>query len=755
MKRVKKLILFFVFLLCISQVVFAVDNGGKCPKDGGESPYQTGIKVSKGSQLSQLYFGDVFSEGLDFQKDSIDVSIFAVVNNKNFDLDNLIPEFKDFGNKGQIDISNGFKYNMSPEQLKLLNGINNELEIIARYRARINEKAFEYLPERDDCILHYGNNQNHGSTPKFVKDKTNKKITVLWDDDNDRDGLRTKQEVYYLKLDNTNDNENGPLFIVLEIPSRGKNQEEQYFSNVPKTWEAYKLDGRELENYVRIISEDGSKITYKHDPARVNFNVNVVWKDEEDKFETRPEQLNFTISPQEMGNEYSVKASNKWSKSFKEYEFEEGKELNYSLEFPDIDKYDKSVEKDGNNYTVTYTSKIIEAEEIQTNAKINVVATKTWVDGKEEDHKEVKLELYRKANSSEEELLNIAPEVKEEGSKFIYNWKGMPATNTKGEIYKYSVKEVEVPDNYEVTYDGLNVTNTYKSPTRDVEVKVKWVGGDPQDSKIILYRKNLNSELEKVGEFDSNKNNLSIIFKNLSVTDRNGENYTYYAYEPEVPEGFTVSYSDDELTVINTKISDDKPVVKPEPKPESKPDPKPAPKPDPKPDPQVVEEIEGPVFKRHDYTPTYPVITRVPEKDSLKYIFTVDDYYYEEVKNGLTRDFKMDVAPLIKNERTMLPLRYVGEALDAEVKWDEDTRTAIFIKNGLRAEIQIDKDEIIMSKGETIKMDSKPLNINSRILVPVTNVANVFGLTNGNTEDNIKQDIEWDRDTRTVTIYVR
>ncbi len=115
----------------------------------------------------------------------------------------------------------------------------------------------------------------------------------------------------------------------------------------------------------------------------------------------------------------------------------------------------------------------------------------------------------------------------------------------------------------------------------------------------------------------------------------------------------------------------------------------------------------------------------------------------------------MDVAPVIRNDRTMLPIRYVAEALDAEVIWSEETRVASFIKNGLKADIQIDGDEIVLSNGKTIKMDSKALNINSRILLPITNVANVFGLTNGDSKDNIKQDIEWDEDSRTVTIYVK
>ena len=165
------------------------------------------------------------------------------------------------------------------------------------------------------------------------------------------------------------------------------------------------------------------------------------------------------------------------------------------------------------------------------------------------------------------------------------------------------------------------------------------------------------------------------------------------------------------------------------------------------------------LFKRHDYTPTYPVKTVVPEKtkeiNKLWYIFHIDEYDYEEVRNYNSTSHKMDVTPVIRNERTMLPLRYVAEAIDAEVIWNAETRTAKFTKDGLTASIQIDSDEIVLSNGKTVKMDSKPLNINDRILVSVVNVANVFGLTNGNTLDGVNQDIEWDHDTRTATIYIR
>ncbi|WP_245544119.1 Rib/alpha-like domain-containing protein, partial [Peptoniphilus timonensis] len=168
-------------------------------------------------------------------------------------------------------------------------------------------------------------------------------------------------------------------------------------------------------------------------------------------------------------------------------------------------------------------------------------------------------------------------------------------------------------------------------------------------------------------------------------------------------------------------------------------------------------------FKRHDYTPTYPVKTVVPEKtqaatpvrDTLWYVFHINEFEYEVVRNGVVTKRKMDVTPVLRNDRTMLPLRYVAEAIGAEVKWDKKTRTATFIKDGLTASIQIDSDEIVLSNGKTVKMDSKPLNINDRILVSVTNVANVFGLTNGNTQDKINQDIEWEQEDKSATIYIR
>ena len=141
--------------------------------------------------------------------------------------------------------------------------------------------------------------------------------------------------------------------------------------------------------------------------------------------------------------------------------------------------------------------------------------------------------------------------------------------------------------------------------------------------------------------------------------------------------------------------------------------------------------------------------------EKISYVFHINEFEYEIIRDGISTKVKMDISPVIYKGRTMLPLRRVAEVLGAEVVWDKDTRTASFTRDGLTASIQIDKNNIILSNGQVIEMESKPLNIKDRIFVSLVNVAKVFGLSNGKAEDGKDNDIEWDNDARTVTISVK
>ena len=219
-------------------------------------------------------------------------------------------------------------------------------------------------------------------------------------------------------------------------------------------------------------------------------------------------------------------------------------------------------------------------------------------------------------------------------------------------------------------------------------------------------------------------------------------------------------------TIVSKKAKESKkPDINPMPNPGVKPDNKPLPKPDKKDkakDQNKENQREsnhfGLKFKNHTSKATR-VKTQVENKnlsnkqrDEARYIIDIMSGNYQVIKDGVRQNIKMDVKPLIKNDRLMLPLRSLAEMIGAKVEWDPQTRTAIFTNKGIVAKIQIDGNEIVLSNGKVIKMDSKPLNINGRILLPISNVANVFGLTNGNTKDGIDQNIEWDGDNKTVEI---
>lgn len=154
-----------------------------------------------------------------------------------------------------------------------------------------------------------------------------------------------------------------------------------------------------------------------------------------------------------------------------------------------------------------------------------------------------------------------------------------------------------------------------------------------------------------------------------------------------------------------------------------------------------------------DYNPFYSLYNYLSTRDDkLEYVFTIGSTICQKIYGTNIENIQMEVKPYIKNGRTMLPLRYVAEAIGADVKWDNNTRTAIFTKDGIVAKIQIDGNEIKMSDGNIYQLDAKPDNINRRIFTPLTDVSKVFNLTNGNTKDGINQNIEWDNNTQTVTI---
>lgn len=99
-----------------------------------------------------------------------------------------------------------------------------------------------------------------------------------------------------------------------------------------------------------------------------------------------------------------------------------------------------------------------------------------------------------------------------------------------------------------------------------------------------------------------------------------------------------------------------------------------------------------------------------------------------------------DVAPTIINDRTMVPVRAIFEALGAEVRWDDEIETAIGVLDDTVVKIAIGKSYLVKN-GKRIDIDTPAMIISDRTLVPVRAIAESFDCT-----------VDWYDESQTVEI---
>lgn len=187
-----------------------------------------------------------------------------------------------------------------------------------------------------------------------------------------------------------------------------------------------------------------------------------------------------------------------------------------------------------------------------------------------------------------------------------------------------------------------------------------------------------------------------------------------------------------------------------------------------------IKDVEDKNIKKLDYWwNNFPRHTHIREKEPIyfvevgselgnkgdnlkkkKYIIDTKNSEYKVIEDEKTKSNIMSTKVFIKNDRTFIPARSMAEILGAKVIWNENTRTASFTRENLTAILQIDNNKIILSNGKIFFMEEKALNIDGRIYLPLTNIAEVFGMSCGNLNDGEKQDIEWDDENKIITIEV-
>ena len=99
-----------------------------------------------------------------------------------------------------------------------------------------------------------------------------------------------------------------------------------------------------------------------------------------------------------------------------------------------------------------------------------------------------------------------------------------------------------------------------------------------------------------------------------------------------------------------------------------------------------------------------------------------------------------DVPPTIINDRTLVPLRAIFEALDADVQWDDTTQTATAKKDETTVQVTIDNATAYVN-GEANTLDGPAQLINDRTMVPARFVS-----------ESLNARVLWDDATETVYV---
>lgn len=100
----------------------------------------------------------------------------------------------------------------------------------------------------------------------------------------------------------------------------------------------------------------------------------------------------------------------------------------------------------------------------------------------------------------------------------------------------------------------------------------------------------------------------------------------------------------------------------------------------------------------------------------------------------------LDVSPRIMNGRTMVPLRFVGEAMGAKIEWEGTEQKITFTLYGKEIILRVGANTALVN-GDTVALGTPPTIIDGRTLVPVRFVS-----------ENLGAKVEWEGMSQQITI---
>jgi len=151
--------------------------------------------------------------------------------------------------------------------------------------------------------------------------------------------------------------------------------------------------------------------------------------------------------------------------------------------------------------------------------------------------------------------------------------------------------------------------------------------------------------------------------------------------------------------------------------------------------------VPGSTFSANADQTLYAHWTKIPQPAGENTIVIKLGNPQFEVNGVKTYFDNAGTKPIIINGRTMIPVRAVIEAMGGLVGWNEKVSTASCTIGDKTLYLQINNPTAWDKDGKQVNLDSAPVIVNARTLLPIRFVVEYFGAQ-----------VAWDGDTSTATI---
>ena len=385
-------------------------------------------------------------------------------------------------------------------------------------------------------------------TNNYVPAAVNVPVTTVWDDDDNRDGIRAKETAITLQ------GSNGKVYQRIVT---GKDDFATVFEDVPKFFDegrevVYTVTQNEMNGYTANIANTDKytfQITNTHEPERLAKTVTKVWDDNNNQDGLRPNTLRIALTGTDGTYiEKSLSTANNWTEAFDglyKY-FKEGTPIQYTIDEEMVGGYEKEISEKDNLITITNTH----APE-----KLDLIVNVVWNDANNQDgYRPDAATIHMSGTDGTQDTKDFTKD--SSWSSIVF--KDLDHYKNGNEI-KYTVTEDEIPQyttSIAVNGNVVTVTNTHIPEITLRNISVVWEDNNDQDG---LRPDTVSVKLKGNDKFiDSSEVNEDVKWKHsftkLPVRE-NGNEITYTAEENEIP-GYTTSIekTDTGYVFTNTHI---------------------------------------------------------------------------------------------------------------------------------------------------------------------------------------------------------